>query len=201
MNAIISKMITCSGRSWWQARYTDGRIVSEWDTVTEKLKLPLGLSGFSFGKSSRWEELSKKGMIGLRLLCPNGQAGELEALESHHFFQLKSGSVDVGFGGMGGHPVAAHVIGVVDSIDGDCLCYTWESYEQVTCPEYELALAKVGHVVTPNDIQQANATLSYWRQRGCGKWKWQLRQFRDNVFHMTYQGIGALEHNVQQVKV
>lgn len=202
MNPVISTMIRFSGRSWWQARYSSGKTLGEWETLIEKPKLPLGITGFGFGMSSRWEEAPKSGMIGLRLLCPNGQAGELEAPEGHRFFQLKSGNVDVGIGGAkGGRSVAAHIIGVVENTEGDCLCRAWESYEIVTCPEYELALATVGHVVTSEDIKKVNDKLAYWRQRGCGKWKWRLTEFHDNIFHMAYRNIGKLEIGVQQVRI
>ncbi|GAJ17834.1 unnamed protein product, partial [marine sediment metagenome] len=84
-------------------------------------------------KSSRWEEVPKKGMIGLRLLCPNGMAGELEAPEGHRFFQLKIGGVGVGVGAGGGgvHRFCdAHIIGVVMDIKGNCFCRAWETKEK-----------------------------------------------------------------------
>ena len=127
MNPIIVGMIRASGRSWWEARYSSGKVVSEWETLTTKLLLPS-----SNGKSSRWEDIPKDGMIGLRLLCPNGMAGELEAPEGHKFFQLKVGGFDVGFG-----PGAktrrycdAHIIGVVMDFNGRCLCRAWETKEK-----------------------------------------------------------------------
>ena len=130
MNPSIVAMIRASGRSWWQARYSDGRVVSEWDTLTDKVKLPTGA-----GKSSRWEEVSKEGMIGLRLLCPSGMAGELEAPEGHRFFQLKAGGMDVGIGFTGGVAGVkqfcdAHIIGVVEDDEGNCLCRAWETKEK-----------------------------------------------------------------------
>lgn len=93
-----------------------------------KILLPTGS-----GKSSRWEEVPKKGMIGLRLLCPNGMAGELEAPEGHQFFQFKVGGVDVGMGSNSGgvkRYCDAHVIGVVVNGNGDCLCRAWETKER-----------------------------------------------------------------------
>lgn len=95
--------------------------------MTTKVLLPS-----NNGKSSRWEDVPKDGMVGLRLLCPNGMAGELEAPEGHKFFQLKAGGLDVGFG-----PGAkttrycdAHIIGVVVNSEGDCLCRAWETKEK-----------------------------------------------------------------------
>jgi len=120
MNKIISAMIMHSGRSWWQARYADGKVLSEWDTLTDKVKLPVGP-----GRTSRWELVPKKGMVGLRLLCPNGMAGELQAPDGHKFFQLKAGGFMVLPGG-GQHYVDAHIIGVVEDTEGNCLCRAWD---------------------------------------------------------------------------
>lgn len=130
MNRAIVAMIKASGRSWWQARFSDGRILSEWETLINKLRLP-----FQSNKSSRWEEVSKKGMIGFRLLCPNGMAGELEAPEGHKFFQLKAGGVGVAMGFTGGikglsRYCDAHIIGVVVNSEGDCVCRAWEMQEK-----------------------------------------------------------------------
>lgn len=121
MNPIIAGMITASGRSWWQARYSSGKVLSEWATLTGALLLPGGN-----GKTSRWEDAPKDGMIGLRLLCPNGMAGELEAPEGHRFFQLKTGGYQVGRGQF----CDAHIIGVVLDTKGNCLCRAWETQEQ-----------------------------------------------------------------------
>ena len=117
INPLIVAMIRHSGRSWWQARYSNGKVVSEWDTLTDKIKLPIGL-----GRSSRWEEVPKKDMVGLRLLCPNGMCGELEAPEGHKFIQLKAGGVMAG----GGRFIDAHIIGVIIDANGKCFCRAWE---------------------------------------------------------------------------
>lgn len=68
-------------------------------------------------------------MVGLRLLCPNGMAGELEAPEGHRFFQLKAGGTMVGPGGSQ-HYIDAHIIGVVEDADGNCLCRAWDYAQQ-----------------------------------------------------------------------
>ena len=78
------------------------------------------------GKTSRWEEIRKDHMIGLRLLCPNGMVGELEAPEGHRFFQLKAGGFTLGVGQF----CDAHIIGVVANIKGDCVCRAWETMEK-----------------------------------------------------------------------
>ena len=122
VNFFIAQMIANSGRSWWQTRYSDGKILSEWDTLLDKTLLPQGL-----GRSSRWEEVPKKGMIGLRLLTSIGLAAELEAPEGFKFFQLKVGYFDLIMNkGGSSRSTAAHIIGVVQNADGDCLCRAWE---------------------------------------------------------------------------
>ena len=109
-------LIRHSGRSFWQARYRDGRVISEWETGIGKIQLPITL-----GHTSRWESVDKTGMIGLRLLCPDGMAGELESKEDYKFFQLKCGSVG------NGRQTTAHIIGVVINPEGDCICRAWET--------------------------------------------------------------------------
>jgi hypothetical protein len=120
--SIISEMIKHSGRAWWQARYSDGKVLSEWDTLVKTVLWPVGLS-----KTSRWEEVPKKGMIGLRLLCPDGLAGEIEAPEGYKFFQLKVGYQNISMGGgKNGRSIGAHIIGVVSNSNGDCMCRAWD---------------------------------------------------------------------------
>lgn len=131
MNPVIAAMIRASGRSWWEARYSDGKTIGEWDTLGTKLALPLA----HFGHLSKWEEVPKEKMIGLRLLCPNGWCAELEAPEGHRFFQLKAGGMDVGMGFTGGVTGVrrfcdAHIIGVVEDAEGNCLCRAWETKEK-----------------------------------------------------------------------
>ena len=124
MNPIIARMIVNSGRSWWQVRYTDGKILSEWDTLTDRIRLPIGL-----GRTSRWEEVKKDRIAALRLLCPNGMAGDLDAPYGH-FFQLKQGFIDVSMSGGGSHrSTAAHIIGVLTDANGGCHCRAWETQE------------------------------------------------------------------------
>jgi hypothetical protein len=111
-------MIKASGRSWWQCRYSNGTILSEWDTLTGRILLPR----VEDGGTGRWEDIEKRGMIGLRLLCPNGQCGELQASEGYKFFQLKVGTFGIGCG----HDTISHIIGVVENINGGCLCRVWD---------------------------------------------------------------------------
>lgn len=130
MNPIIAQMIKRSGRSWWQVRYIDGKVLSEWNTLQGAMRLPLGE-----GRSSRWEEVTKFGMVGIRLLCPNGMAGELEGVFGTQFLQLKVGGVDVAMGFIGNIKginrfCDAHIIGAVEDIAGNCLCRAWETKER-----------------------------------------------------------------------
>ena len=147
MNPITAGMIRLSGRSWWQAKYKDGRVVSEWDTLATGAHLPLGRNG-----SSRWEEVPKNGMVNLRLLCPNGMAGELEAPEGYKFFQLKAGGFMVGEG----HFVDAHIIGVVKDAEGACLCRAWDYHQnqliEFTDNIYAMKYLKIGRLNL--DVQQ-----------------------------------------------
>jgi hypothetical protein len=120
-NPIIALMIRKSWRSWWQCRYSDGRVLSEWDTLVDVGLLPVGS-----GRSSRWEDVPKANMMGLRLLCPNGKAGELMSPEGAKFFQLKQGYLDIAMaGGKSNRSVGAHIIGVVKDANGNCLCKAW----------------------------------------------------------------------------
>ena len=150
MNPIIATMIRTSGHSWWQARYSDGKVLSEWDTLTGKIRLPVSKNG-----SSRWEEVPKKGMIGLRLLCPNGMAGELEAPEGHRFIQLKAGGVMVGPSGTSRYQ-DAHIIGVIRDDKGGCFCHAWEHKTRRLIEFYDNVLnMKYLHIGRLNlDVQQ-----------------------------------------------
>src|SRR5262245_33944097 len=116
------QMVRYSRRSWWEALYRDGTIISEWQTLTHTLLTPFGK-----GATSRWEDVERRGLVSLRLLCPNGQAGELWAPDGGQFFQLKVGAWSAG------EPYSfcdAHIIGVVTDAAGHCLCRAWEVYAQ-----------------------------------------------------------------------
>lgn len=205
MNPAIALMIRKSGRSWWEARYTSGRVLSEWDTFSGReasLKLPLGTVGFGFGNTSRWEEVPKNGMIGLRLLCPNGMAGELEAPDGHRFFQIKHGGIDVPTGGGAGRRYTdAHIIGVVKDDEGTCVCRAWEEYGRVTSPEFEAAEKIIFQLANKDDISRAQKDLKRFHRMGFGRSLWRLIEFADNIQHMAYRNIGALNIDVQQLKV
>lgn len=204
MNPLIAAMIRASGRSWWQCRYSDGKVLSEWDTFTGK--------SLSSG-TSRWEEVPKKGMVGLRLLCPNGMAGELEAPEGHRFFQLKLGhyNVTLTFGGNtkteSSRSVDSHIIGVVRDAEGNCLCRAWEypiwedemwrrcwrchdlvNTEFCHCGQDLRGIARVDR-----------ARLKIKKVRKLLR-PAQLIRFEDNINDMKYHNIGKLSLEVQGIK-
>ncbi len=129
MDQVTPAQVKASGRSWWQARYSDGRILNEWDTLTGPDLSPCGEQ-----VTSRWEEVPKDKMIGLRLLCPDGMAYELAAPEGNKFFQLKlavsmAAVLESPIGTPTENPnrfILAHLIGVVKDAEGNCLCRAWD---------------------------------------------------------------------------
>jgi hypothetical protein len=119
---IRAKLISLSGRSWWEAQYSNGKTVAEWDTLQSSILTPLGDSS-----SSRWEEISKQNLVALRLLCPNGQAGELRTTGSFCLFQLKSGVFSLeGKGITSMQTCHYHIIGVILDTNGKCECRAWD---------------------------------------------------------------------------
>lgn len=152
------QMVLRSGRSWWMVRYADGRILHEWDTlqpeksgrgltgeekrslgglVVEGFKSHLWLPVASQGNTSRWEDIPKRGMRGLYLVCPVGQPGvaALEANGDYLFFQLKVGVATINTGGSS-TACKAHIIGKVIADNGNCICYAWE-YEKGKITRFE----------------------------------------------------------------
>lgn len=115
---IPAALIRSSGRSWWQVRYAGGKVISEWDTIPSLV--------LRNARGSRWEQLDKRGLRGVRLLCPNGRAAELETNRDYALFQFKIGGFKVG----SGHYADAHLIGAVDDVDGNCTCFAWEMKER-----------------------------------------------------------------------
>jgi hypothetical protein len=149
-NAVLMQMVRQSKRSWWIALYRDGRQLAEYETLVSCALTPLGL-----GRTSRWETIPKDGMMSVRLLCPNGQIGELWG-GPHQFFQLKCAVWSLGRTKSAVH---AHLVGVVDISDGGCQCWVWEPHH--------------GY----------------------------MRGFRDNVYSMAYEHIGALNMELQGLQL
>lgn len=123
MDVALTAMILASGRPWWQVRYRDGRVVSEWESVGGPPHLPLA----EVGAGSRWEDLDRRGLIGIRLLCPDGTAAALEAKEDRKLFQFKLGGLSATTGGPHRHWCDAAVIGAVLDSEGRCVCRAWET--------------------------------------------------------------------------
>lgn len=102
-------MARLCGRPFWQARYRDGRIVSEWERD--------------------WLDLSRKGLVALRLVCPNGQVGQVGNDEdaAGRLFQFKVATANVGAGGApSARRTAAYVIGIRHG-ENDCTLFAWEA--------------------------------------------------------------------------
>lgn len=104
--------VRTTGRSWWQAEYTDGHTVSEWQT----------LANAGDPTTSRWEERKTEGLRTLILLCPNGKAYRLRSAEDNKLFQFKAGVFHIGQGTV----PDAHLVGVITNTNGDCACFAWE---------------------------------------------------------------------------
>lgn len=94
-----------TGRSWWRARYSDGRVINEWD-------------------GPDWSLLPRRGLVAVRLYCPNGRVAELGNTvdASDRLFQLKGATMAAGKGSR----TDFHLIGMITGTDGQCQCAAWE---------------------------------------------------------------------------
>lgn len=110
--------VKTTGRSWWTAEYTDGKTISEWQTLKD----------ITDPKSSRWEEVDRTNLRTLILLTPDRKAYRLRSGEDNKLFQFKLGVFHVGQGTV----PDAHIIGVVINTDGDCECFAWEPQHKRT---------------------------------------------------------------------
>ena len=91
-----------TGKSWWRLRFTDGRVVNEWDTD--------------------WSKVPQQGRQAIRLYCPNGEIAELGSGDcSGRLFQLKVALLQAGSRG-----AVAHIVGLVNDVDGNCSYAAWE---------------------------------------------------------------------------
>lgn len=121
--ADLAGLVRESGRSWWEARYSNGHVVREWEVASPAGFMPYLVEG------GRWDELDPDGLIGIRLLCPDGSIAELGARADHRVFQFKVGGLTASVG----HQVrwcSAHVIGAVVDTSGRCVCRAWETGER-----------------------------------------------------------------------
>jgi hypothetical protein len=91
-------------RSYWRLRYTDGRVINEWEID--------------------WSLAPPRGRQAVRLYCPNGRVAELGNTEdaTGRIFQFKRAELLVGVG----RGTTAHIIGIIDDTSGNCTCAAWE---------------------------------------------------------------------------
>jgi len=98
------------GTAQWVLRMTDGTLYYEWQTD--------------------WLQVPTKGRQALRLYCPNGRMAEVGGTldATGRLFQLKvaARSVATGNGAVVRKETLAHVIGMLDGTDGQCVLYAWE---------------------------------------------------------------------------
>jgi hypothetical protein len=193
---IDATWVRTTGRSWWQAVYVDGKVLSEWDTVDPKTYDP---------KSTRWEETNRKGLRMLILITPQGKAFRLTSEEDNKFFQLKVGMKTIGTGLRSGSTseTMAHLIGVVINTNGDCVGFSYEpkhmdlvtdSVKKSACPLHSPdPLNADGTWKNPSGMQPMliNADGSCY----CSKWVImpdRALKFEDNVLNMEYHKLGPL---------
>lgn len=200
-----------TGRSWWSCRYTDGTIINEWDSDPG-----------SPNKHVDWPRIRKRGMQKLRLYYPTGQLSELGDTRDSggRFFQFKVSIrlITAGFGArglvnhdLGEKAVLAHVIGMVDSFNGECQCFAWEPLPMPDQPkqpkipdpddEYYLTgrpgLLADHYERYKNEMQEYRGSPEFiaWVHR-VEQWnnnaRGQINMFRDNVYTMKYMNVGKL---------
>lgn len=94
-----------AGRSYWRLRYTDGRVVSEWEVD--------------------WSLAPKLNRQSLRLYCPDGQIAELGEAGRNEItgrcFQFKDAIISAG--GLNG--TLSQIVGLVENTNGDCRWAAW----------------------------------------------------------------------------
>lgn len=105
-----------AGRSYWSVRYTDGKIINEWDDDPG-----------SPNKHADWPRIPYQGRQAIRLYCPNGQVAHLgDTVDATgRLVQLKVALSTAGQG----RGVLAHFIGLIEGTDGQGKFYSWERTE------------------------------------------------------------------------
>lgn len=226
----LAVAVRISGRPWWQCRYRDGKQLSEWETpkgIITRVSHPDPRRW----RESRWEEVAKRGMVGLRLLCPtpDGIYAELRVnRDEGHFIQFKRGgrSFAIGMGGQtkqhGPEFTDAHVIGAVN-YDGQVRCFAWERMPHAFIPHPDATFIRcVTCGLAQNECggRDVKATVVERLREWVPDPKWpqrvnrertssvelagefhQLIQWTDSIHGMRYRNIGPLSVAVQQVKV
>lgn len=192
-------MIAASGLSWWEARYSDGREVAEWDSIGGGNALLPTREGAAH---SRWEEIDHTGLRSLRLICPDGRAGAITVKRDNALWQLKLGEVAL-FGGTGRRRVA-HLIGglTCDHLTncphggGETVCWAWED------AEYEPVMVRTGNQASDGtwDLVPKMDAAGNVLMRRLHKPRL-VGPFTDNVLNLKYRGIGPLSLDVQGLKL
>ena len=97
-------------RAYWQVRYWDGKVVSEWERD--------------------WSHLRRRGLMQGRLVCPNGKVGYLGMSSgadiSERVFQFKVAMACAGPPLPISRVTTAQVMGIVYGLDGESVVYVWE---------------------------------------------------------------------------
>lgn len=127
--------LRATGRSWWQARYAGGREISEWQTLSDVRNV----------ESSRWQETPRRGMRALRILCPNGEIGEVSATSDNKLWQLRQVAFVPGMRSQ----QLAHLIGVVHNERGDADCFAWIPSYGEPHPITGVVRVVAGHLIGP----------------------------------------------------
>lgn len=91
-------------KSYWRLKYTDGRVVNEWDCD--------------------WSLAPLNARQSVRLHCPNGQVAELgnSGDATGRLFQFKGATLMAGRGSR----TDFHLIGIITDPSGRCDCAAWE---------------------------------------------------------------------------
>lgn len=91
-------------RPFWQVRYADNTIVSEWERD--------------------WSLLKREGLVEGRLVCPNGDVATVGNVDGAgtRLFQFKTAVMLAGIG----RSTDGYVIGIIVFHDGTCQCAAWE---------------------------------------------------------------------------
>lgn len=173
-----------TGRSWWALRYLDGTVVNEWDSD------PGSVNGHM-----DWPRLAMLGKLrgtqALRLYCPSGRMAELggEGDQTGRLFQFKVGARHIGVGvGVVGQEVLAHVIGIINGLDGQCTLYAWEPSPAPPAPDPDQFRGLPPGMLSRayDDWRKAKRA---WEATGGGALTGPIL---DNVYGLKYQNVGQL---------
>lgn len=94
-----------TGKSFWQVRYSNGRVISEWEGID-------------------WIDIPRMGMNELRLICPSGEIAVMGNTRdaTDRLFQVHGGILTMG----AGRRTTYQLIGLIVGSNGACQCAAWE---------------------------------------------------------------------------